>query len=183
MDIEQIQNIIDNGLDHLSEGVAKKYQNPEGGLNAKGRAHFKRTQGANLKPPVSKKAAKKSPKKASRRKSFCARMGGQKKMHNVDCRKNPDKDICKALRKWDCNESYKQDLDAIFETKKNSKAAQEQKAAFLNNRTNKFTIPASMTISQGHPTYTSGTGPHGTRNDRPKLKKQWRKEAQSEGDL
>ena len=86
----------------LAEGVAKKYQNPEGGLNAKGRAHFKRTEGANLKPPVSSTAAKKSPAKAKRRKSFCSRMGGQKKMHNIDCCKDPDKDICKALRKWDC---------------------------------------------------------------------------------
>ena len=84
------------------KGVAKKYQSPKGGLNEKGRKHFKRTEGANLKPPVSKKAAKKSPKKASRRKSFCARMGGQKKMHNIDCSKTPDKDICKALRRWDC---------------------------------------------------------------------------------
>jgi hypothetical protein len=85
----------------ITEGVKKKYQNPEGGLNAKGRAYYKR-KGHNLKPPVSKKQAKKSPKSAKRRKSFCSRMGGQKKMHNIDCRKNPDKDICRALRKWDC---------------------------------------------------------------------------------
>ena len=87
---------------NLVEGVAKKYQNPEGGLNSKGRAHFKRTQGSNLKPPVSAKAAKKSPKKAGRRKSFCARMGGQKKMHNIDCTKTPDKAICKARKRWNC---------------------------------------------------------------------------------
>lgn len=87
---------------NLMEGVKKEYQNPDGGLNEKGRRHFKRTQGSNLKPPVSKKAAKKSPKKAKRRKSFCARMTGQKKMHGIDCSKTPDKDICKALRKWDC---------------------------------------------------------------------------------
>jgi len=90
------------GIKPVAEGVAKKYQAKDGGLNAKGRAHFKRTEGANLKPPVSAKAAKKSPAKAKRRKSFCARMEGQKKMHNIDCRANPDKDICKALRKWDC---------------------------------------------------------------------------------
>jgi hypothetical protein len=111
MDMSEINDIVLYGLD---EGVAKKYQNPEGGLNAKGRAHFKRTEGANLKPPVSKKAAKKSPKKAGRRKSFCARMGGQKRMHNVDCRKDPDKDICKALRKWDCSESYIDMLNDVF---------------------------------------------------------------------
>mgnify|MGYP000017618085 FL=1 len=29
--------------------VAKKYQNPKGGLNAAGRAHFKRKKGSNLK--------------------------------------------------------------------------------------------------------------------------------------
>ena len=96
-------------FDHMDEmgsektsGVKKKYQNPEGGLNRKGRAHFKRTEGANLKRPVSKKQAKKSPKSAKRRKSFCARMGGMKKKHNIDCSKTPDKSICKALRKWDC---------------------------------------------------------------------------------
>lgn len=83
-------------------GVKKKYQSRDGGLNRKGRAHFKRTEGANLKRPVSKKQAKKSPKSAKRRKSFCARMGGMKKKHNIDCSKTPDKSICKALRKWDC---------------------------------------------------------------------------------
>lgn len=31
--------------------VAKKYQNPEGGLNEAGRKYFKRTEGSNLKPP------------------------------------------------------------------------------------------------------------------------------------
>ena len=85
----------------MTEGVKKAYQNPEGGLNSKGRAHYNR-KGHNLKPPVSSKAAKSSPKKAKRRQSFCARMGGQKKMHNIDCRADPDKAICKALRKWDC---------------------------------------------------------------------------------
>ena len=33
---------------------AKKYQNPKGGLNAKGRAYFKRKEGSNLKRPVKK---------------------------------------------------------------------------------------------------------------------------------
>jgi hypothetical protein len=98
----------------LNDGAPKKYQNPEGGLNAKGRAYYK-SKGHNLKPPVSKKQAKKSPKSAGRRKSFCSRMGGQKKMHNIDCRKTPDKDICKSLRKWDCNESLENKLNAIFD--------------------------------------------------------------------
>ena len=34
--------------------VAKKYQNPSGGLNEAGRKYFKRTTGANLKRPSKK---------------------------------------------------------------------------------------------------------------------------------
>ena len=43
-------------------------KNPKGGLNAKGRASAK-AQGMNLKPPVKKAEAAKSPKSAGRRKS------------------------------------------------------------------------------------------------------------------
>lgn len=98
-----------------AEGVAKKYQSKAGGLNDRGRAHYKR-QGHNLKKPVSKKQAKKSPKSAARRKSFCSRMGGQKRMHNIDCRAEPDKAICKSLKRWDCHESFEQRLDDILES-------------------------------------------------------------------
>ncbi len=48
---------------------AKKYQNPKGGLNAAGRAYFKRKEGANLKPPVK---SGDNPRRAS----FLARMAG-----------------------------------------------------------------------------------------------------------
>ena len=47
----------------------KKHQNPSGGLNAAGRAYFKRKEGANLKPPVKKGD---NPRRAS----FLARMAG-----------------------------------------------------------------------------------------------------------
>jgi hypothetical protein len=77
----------------------KEGKNPSGGLNAKGRASAKR-EGHNLKPPVSAKQAKRSPKAAARRKSFCARMGGMpgpmKKPNGKPTRK------ALALRKWDC---------------------------------------------------------------------------------
>lgn len=77
-------------------------QNKEGGLNAKGRASAK-AQGHNLKPPVSAEQAKKSPKSASRRKSFCARMKGMKsKLTSSKTASNPDSRINKSLRKWDC---------------------------------------------------------------------------------
>jgi hypothetical protein len=78
-----------------SEGKSKT-----GGLNAKGRASYKRETGGTLKPPVSAKQAKKSPKAAARRKSFCARMSGvpgpMKKPNGKPTRK------ALALRKWDC---------------------------------------------------------------------------------
>lgn len=86
---------------NINEGVKKEYQSKAGGLNDKGRAHYN-SKGHNLKKPVSSKEAKKSPKSAGRRKSFCSRMGGQKDMHDIDCRQDPDKAICKSLKRWDC---------------------------------------------------------------------------------
>ena len=80
--------------------VKKAFQNPEGGLNKKGREHFKRTEGANLKPPVSSEQAKKSPTAAKRRKSFCARMSGVPGPMK-DSKGRPTRKAL-ALRKWDC---------------------------------------------------------------------------------
>lgn len=77
----------------------KEGQDPKGGLNAKGRASAK-AQGSNLKPPVSAKQAKKSPKAAARRKSFCARMGGAPGPMKDEKGKPTRKAL--ALRKWDC---------------------------------------------------------------------------------
>ena len=80
----------------------KAGKNPKGGLNAKGRASAKR-QGMNLKPPVSRKQAKKSTKAAARRKSFCARMKGMKKrLTSKKTARDPNSRINKSLRKWDC---------------------------------------------------------------------------------
>lgn len=83
--------------------LRKKHKNPSGGLSAAGRRHINRTTGSNLKPPVSAKQAKKSPKAAARRKSFCARMGGmKKKLTSKKTANDPNSRINKALRKWDC---------------------------------------------------------------------------------
>ena len=57
--------------------------------------------GSKLKTAVTGKVAKGS-KAAKRRKSFCARSAGQAKMHNVNCRKTPNKRICQARRRWKC---------------------------------------------------------------------------------
>jgi hypothetical protein len=86
----------------MAEGGAwtrKEGQSPTGGLNAKGRASL-RAQGKDIKPPVSAKQAKKSPKAAARRKSFCARMSGMEGPM-ADSKGRPTRKAL-SLRKWDC---------------------------------------------------------------------------------
>lgn len=81
----------------------KEGKNPEGGLNAKGRASYNRETGGSLKPPVSRAQAKKSPKAAARREAFCRRMEGMKKKRtSAATARDKDSRINKALRKWDC---------------------------------------------------------------------------------
>ena len=79
--------------------VAKRYQNPSGGLNEAGRKYFKRTQGSNLKRPVTGKV-KPGSKAAARRRSFCARMSGVKGPMK-DSKGRPTRKAL-ALRKWKC---------------------------------------------------------------------------------
>tara|TARA_R110000868_G_scaffold334498_1_gene595231 strand:- start:2342 stop:2617 length:276 start_codon:yes stop_codon:yes gene_type:complete len=83
--------------------MTKKDKNPSGGLTAAGRAKYNRATGGNLQAPVSAEQAKKSPKAAARRKSFCSRMEGmKKKLTSAKTAKDPNSRINKALRKWDC---------------------------------------------------------------------------------
>ena len=86
------------------EGAAwtkKAGKNPEGGLNEKGRKSYERENpGSDLKAP--------QPEGGSRKKSFCARMGGmKKKLTSKKTANDPDSRINKALRKWKCNEEDK----------------------------------------------------------------------------
>ncbi len=77
----------------------KEGKDPEGGLNAKGRASAKK-QGMNLKPPAPKP---KTEKDAARKKSFCARMSGMKaKLTSEKTKKDPNSRINKSLRAWKC---------------------------------------------------------------------------------
>jgi hypothetical protein len=90
------------GMEIMAKTAAwqrKEGKNPEGGLNAKGRASYKRETGGTLKPPVSASQAKKSKKDAGRRKSFCARMGGMP--GPMEKNGKPTRKAL-ALRKWDC---------------------------------------------------------------------------------
>jgi hypothetical protein len=83
----------------------KEHQNPSGGLSQKGRDHYNRTTGSNLKAPVTTEPSKlkKGGKAYSRRKRFCARMDGMKeKRTSAETARDPDSRINKALRKWNC---------------------------------------------------------------------------------
>jgi hypothetical protein len=73
----------------------KEGQDPDGGLNAKGRASYNRANGANLQAP--------QPEGGPRRDSFCARMEGMKrKLTSEKTANDPDSRINKSLRAWKC---------------------------------------------------------------------------------
>ena len=83
----------------------KAGKNPSGGLNATGRAAYNRANPGKpgLKPPVKLAEARKSPKSAARRKSFCARMMGMKRRNtSAKTANDPNSRINKSLRAWDC---------------------------------------------------------------------------------
>ncbi len=76
-------------------------KNPEGGLNAKGRASYKAETGGTLKAPVTE--SNPSGERAKRQNSFCSRMCGMKSENTgADTAKDPDSRINKSLRKWNC---------------------------------------------------------------------------------
>jgi len=67
-------------------------------------AYRRENPGSKLKTAVTTKPSKlkKGSKASKRRKSYCSRSRGQMKMHNISCAKTPDKAICKARRRWNC---------------------------------------------------------------------------------
>ena len=71
--------------------MKKEHKSKTGGLTAAGRAHFKKTEGANLKPPVAKGTN-------PRRVSFAARFAGMKGPMK-DSKGRPTRKAL-ALRKW-----------------------------------------------------------------------------------
>ncbi len=76
-------------------------KNPEGGLNAKGRASYKSETVGTLKAPVTE--SKPKGERAKRRNSFCSRMCGMKRVNTGSAAKSdPDSRINKSLRKWNC---------------------------------------------------------------------------------
>tara|TARA_R110000851_G_scaffold23478_1_gene68675 strand:+ start:1290 stop:1559 length:270 start_codon:yes stop_codon:yes gene_type:complete len=71
--------------------MKKEHKSKTGGLTEAGRKHFKRTEGANLKPPVAKG-------KNPRRVSFAARFAGMKGPMTKPDGKPTRKAL--ALKKW-----------------------------------------------------------------------------------
>ena len=77
-----------------SAWTRKEGKNPNGGLNAKGRASLK-AEGHDIKRP--------QPEGVSRRDSFCARMEGmKKKLTSAETAHDPNSRINKSLRAWKC---------------------------------------------------------------------------------
>jgi hypothetical protein len=73
----------------------KEGKDPDGGLNAKGRASYNKATGGNLKAP--------QPEGGKRRDSFCARMEGmKKKLTSEKTAKDPNSRINKSLKAWKC---------------------------------------------------------------------------------
>lgn len=73
----------------------KEGKDPEGGLNAKGRASYNKETGGNLKAP--------QPEGGPRKRSFCARMRGMKrKLTGKKTANDPNSRINKSLRAWKC---------------------------------------------------------------------------------
>ena len=88
--------VSDPILEKVAAWQRKEGKNKEGGLNEKGRKSYERENpGSDLKAP--------QPEGGSRKKSFCARMGGmKKKLTSKKTANDPDSRINKALRKWKC---------------------------------------------------------------------------------
>ena len=103
---EDLKDITDEELLEVAAWQRKEGKNPEGGLNAKGIASYRRENpGSKLQMAVTTKPSKLKPgsKAANRRKSFCARMGGMnKRLTSAETARDPDSRINKALRKWNC---------------------------------------------------------------------------------
>lgn len=80
----------------------KAGQDPEGGLNEAGRRSL-RAEGRDIKRPVTKAEARRSPAKAKRRIAFCRRMKGMKrKLTSAKTARDPNSRINKSLRAWEC---------------------------------------------------------------------------------
>ena len=91
-------------------------QDKTDGLSQKAVDAYRREHpGSKLKTAVTEKDPK--GKRASRRKSFCSRMGGMKKrLTSAETARDPDSRINKALRKWHCEDNQVNELNVPLGT-------------------------------------------------------------------
>lgn len=112
---------FDKAKEHLRSKIGKKMQEDWQSVNRKDKtdglsqkavdAYKRENPGSNLQTAVTEKNP--TGKRASRRKSFCARMGGMKKrLTSAKTARDPDSRINKALRRWNCEESTINELKA-----------------------------------------------------------------------
>jgi len=98
--------IGEEAIEEVAAWQRKEGKNPEGGLNKKGIASYRKEHpGSHLSLAVTTKPSKLKPgsKSANRRKSFCSRMKGMKaKLTSAKTAHDPDSRINKSLRKWNC---------------------------------------------------------------------------------
>ena len=97
----EIESFAKGGMPARNKKNYRSTKSGAGMTTAGVKAYRRLNPGSKLKTAVTGKVAKGS-KAAKRRKSFCARSAGQAKMHNVNCRKTPNKRICQARRRWKC---------------------------------------------------------------------------------
>jgi hypothetical protein len=93
----------ENEIQEVAAWQRKEGKNPEGGLNAKGVASYrKENPGSKLQTAVTTEPSKLKPgsKAANRRKSFCARMGGMPGPMKDEKGRPTRKAL--SLRKWNC---------------------------------------------------------------------------------
>jgi len=99
---------VEEDIDESAAWQRSAGKDPEGGLNRKGIASYRREHpGSKLSMAVTTKPSKLDPdsKPAKRRKSFCARMGGMKGPMKDEKGRPTRKAL--ALRKWNCEEETK----------------------------------------------------------------------------
>ncbi len=110
----------DKAREHLRSKV-KKMQEDWQDVNRKDKtdglsqkavdAYRRENPGSKLQTAVTEK--KPTGKRAARRKAFCSRMGGMKKrLTSAKTARDPDSNINKALRRWNCEESTINEISA-----------------------------------------------------------------------
>ena len=112
----QVRNCVPNeSLEETEAWQKANKKDKTDGMSKKAVKSYRREHpGSKLQTAVTTKPSKlkKGSKASKRRSSYCSRSKGQMDMHNISCAKTPDKAICKARRRWNCEGV--ENLDAML---------------------------------------------------------------------